>query len=122
VAFRAVPIVLIAEDNPLISVSYEDIVIEAGLSVGGSFPSCESAEQWLDAHNPDVAILDVTLQDGSSVELAKKLCGREIPFLVVTGYSAESEDIDEIFKSATWLEKPVASAALQYALRSLIAF
>jgi hypothetical protein len=45
----------------------------------------------------------------------------EIPFLVVSGYSAESEGIDEIFKSAPWLEKPVTAAALESALRSLIA-
>jgi DNA-binding response OmpR family regulator len=93
-AFRARPTVLIAEDNPLIAVSYEDIVTDAGLSVGGSFLSCESAEKWLSVHNPDVAILDITLQDGNCAELAKKLCGREIPFLVVSGHSAESEGID----------------------------
>ena len=86
----------------------------------GSFLSCESAEKWLSVHNPDVAILDVTLQDGNCAELAKKLCGREIPFLVVSGHSAESEGIDEIFKSAPWLEKSVTSAALEAALHSLI--
>jgi len=117
-AFRARPTVLIAEDNPLIAVSYEDIVTDAGLSVGGSFLSCESAEKWLSVHNPDVAILDVTLQDGNCAELAKKLCG--IPFPVVSGHSAESEGIDEIFKSAPWLEKSVTSAALEAALHSLI--
>lgn len=111
---------LIAEHNRLIALCYKDIVTDAGL-LSGSFLSCESAEEWLSVHNPDVAILDIMLQDGNSVELAKKLCGREIPFLVVSGYSAESEDIDEIFKSAPWLEKPVTSTALESALRSLIA-
>jgi two-component SAPR family response regulator len=115
-AFRASPTVLIAEDNHLIALCYEDVVTDAGLSVGGSFLSCESAEEWLSVHNPDVAILDIMLQDGNSAELAKKLCGREIPFLVVSGYSAESEDIDEIFKSAPWLEKPVTSTALESAV------
>ena len=119
-AFRARPTVLIAEDKPLIAVSYEDIVTDAGLSVEGAFLSCESAEKWLSVHNPDVAILAVTLQDGNCAELAKKLCGREIPFLVVSGHSAESEGIDEIFKSAPWLEKSVTSAALEAALHSLI--
>jgi len=119
--FRARPTVMIAEDNPLIVESYEGVVTDAGLSVGGSFFSSKSAEEWLSVHNPDVAILDVTLQDGSSAQLAKKLCGREIPFLVVSGCSAESEDIDEIFKSAPWLEKPVTTTALESALRSLIA-
>jgi DNA-binding NtrC family response regulator len=120
-AIRGRPIVMIAEDNPLIVESYEDIVTDAGLSVGGSFLSCKSAEEWLSVHDPDMAILDVVLQDGNSAGLAKKLCGREIPFLVVSGYSAESEGIDEIFKSAPWLEKPVTAAALESALRSLVA-
>jgi hypothetical protein len=77
--------------------------------------------EWLSVHDPDMAILDVVLQDGNSAGLAKKLCGREVPFLVVSGYSAESEGIDEIFKSAPWLQKPVTAAALESALRSLIA-
>ena len=119
--FRARPTVMIAEDNPLVVEFYEDVVTDAGLSVGGSFFSSKSAEEWLSVHNPDVAILDVTLQDGSSVELAKKLCGRKIPFLVVSGYPAESDGIDEIFKSAPWVVKPVTPASLQSALQSLIA-
>jgi len=119
--FRTRPIVLIVDDEPLISMLYEEIVIDAGLSVGGTFASCESAEEWLSVHNPDVAILDITLQDGSSAQLAKKLCGREIPFLVVSGYPAESDGIDEIFKSAPWVVKPVTPASLQSALQSLIA-
>src|SRR5271157_1996935 len=72
-------------------------------------------------HDPDLAIIDITLQDGNSVELAKKLCGRKIPFLVVSGYPAESDGIDEIFKSAPWVVKPVTPASLQSALQSLIA-
>src|SRR5664279_798543 len=120
-AFRSSHTVLIAEDNPLIAASYENIVTDAGLSVGGSFLSCESAEEWLNDHNPDLAIIDIMLQDGNCARLAKKLCGREIPFLVVTGCSVESEDIDNVFKSASWLEKPISSAALEFALRSLIA-
>jgi len=35
--------------------------------------------------------------------------------------AVESEGIDEIFKSAPWLEKPVTATALESALRSLIA-
>jgi DNA-binding response OmpR family regulator len=117
----ASPIVMIADDNPLIVESYKDVVTNAGFIFGGPFLSCKSAEEWLSVHYPDAAILDVMLQDGSSAGLAKKLCGREIPFLVVSGYSAESEGIDEIFKSAPWLEKPVTATALESALRSLLA-
>ena len=114
------PIVLIVEDEPFFSMTYEDIVIDAGLSVSGTFASCESAEEWLSVHSPDVAILDIRLQDGSSVELAKKLCDRKIPFLVVSGYSAD-DGIDEVFQSAPWVAKPVTPDSLQVALRSALA-
>lgn len=115
------PIVLIIEDEHFVSMLYEDIVTDAGLSVGGSFASCKSAEEWLSIHSPDVAIIDIKLQDGSSAELAKKLCGRKIPFLVVSGYPAGSDGIDEIFKSAPWVAKPATTASLESALRALIA-
>jgi DNA-binding response OmpR family regulator len=113
-------IVLIAEDDPFVSMTYEEIVTDAGLSVGGSFASCKSAEKWLSVHNPDAAIIDIKLEDRSSAELAKKLCGRKIPFLVVSGYSA-NDGTDEVFQSAPWVTKPVTPDTLQSALRALAA-
>ena len=80
----------------------------------------QSAGKWLSAHNPDAAILDVKLQDKSCVELAKKLTVREIPFLAMSDYSADTPGINRIFGSAPWLAKPVTSAGLQLALRSLL--
>jgi len=119
--FHIRPIVLIVEDEAFVARSYADTIIHTGASVGGPFPSCEAAEDWLGTHSPDVAILDITLQDGNSAQLAKKLCGREIPFVVVSGCSADSVGIDQIFKSAPWLEKPFASKALESALRTMMA-
>jgi DNA-binding NtrC family response regulator len=118
--FRTRPIVLIVEDDPVIAMTYEDAAIDAGASVGGPFLSCESAEEWLNIHSPDVAIIDVKLQDGCSAQLAKKLCDREIPFVVVSGYSADSVGIDPIFKSALWLEKPFVSEVLESALHTML--
>jgi phosphoribosylcarboxyaminoimidazole (NCAIR) mutase len=60
------------------------------------------------------------LQDRSCVELAKKLSAREIPFLAVAGYSADMPGVNRIFRSAPWLEKPVTSAGLHLALRSIL--
>ena len=119
-AFRTRPIVLIVEDDPVIAMTYEDAAIEAGASVGGPFLSCESAEKWLSVHHPDLAIIDIALTNGSSVKLAKELCGRGIPFVVVSGYSADSVGIDPIFKSALWLEKPFASKMLESALHTML--
>jgi two-component SAPR family response regulator len=75
---------------------------------------------WLSIYSPDVAIIDIKLQDGSSAELAKKLCDRKIPFLAVSGYPAD-DGSDEVFQSAPWVAKPVTPDSLQLALRSILA-
>ena len=104
--FCAAPLVLIAENDPLVTACYEDIITDAGASVGASFQSSAEAEEWLSGHYPDAAILGITLKDGFSAPLAKMLCGRKIPFLVASRSSANSEGIDAIFKSVKWLKKP----------------
>jgi DNA-binding response OmpR family regulator len=62
-----------------------------------------SAGKWLSAHNPDAAIIDVKWQDKSCVELAKKLSAREIPFLAVSGYPADTPGVNRIFRPVPWL-------------------
>jgi CheY-like chemotaxis protein len=117
---RATPIILIVERDDVSAASHESIVLDAGFSVGASWSNCASAEKWLSAHSPDAAILDVKLQDKSCIELANKLSAREIPFLAVSGYSADTPGVNRIFRSAPWLEKPVTSAGLHLALRSIL--
>jgi CheY-like chemotaxis protein len=117
---RAVPHILIVERDDVIAASHENMVLDAGYSVGASWSNYISAEKWLSAHSPDAAILDVKLQDRFCIALVKKLTAREIPFLAVSGCSADTPGVDRIFRSAPWLEKPVTSAGLQLALRSIL--
>ncbi len=117
---RAQPIILIVERDDALATSHESSVVDAGFSVGASWPDSSSAGRWLNAHNPDAAILDVKLQDKACVELAEKLTLREIPFIAVSGYSADTPGFDRIFRSVPWLGKPVTSAGLQLALRSIL--
>ena len=117
---RARPLILIVERDDITATSHESIVLDAGFSVGASWSNYASAGKWLSAHSPDAAILDVKLQDKSCVELAKKLSEREIPFLAVSGYSAGTPGLNRIFRSVPWLEKPVTTAGLHLALRSIL--
>ena len=117
---RARPLILIVERDDITATSHESIVLDAGFSVGASWSNYASAGKWLSAHSPDAAILDVRLQDKSCVELAKKLSEREIPFLAVSGYSAGTPGLNRIFRSVPWLEKPVTTAGLHLALRSIL--
>jgi len=117
---RARPLVLIVERNDVIATSYESMVLDAGFSVGASWSNYASAAKWLSAHSPDAAIVDVELQDRSCIELANKLCLREIPFLAVSGLSADTPGINQIFRYVPWLAKPVTPAGLQLALQSIL--
>ena len=117
---RARPLILIVERDEFIATRHEGMVLDAGYSVGASWPDYASAGKWLSAHNPDAAIIDVKLQDKSCVELAKKLSVREIPFLAVSGYPADTPGVNRIFRPVPWLEKPVTPAGLQLALRSIL--
>jgi CheY-like chemotaxis protein len=117
---RAVPHILIVERDDVIAASHESMVFDAGYSVDASWSNYISAGKWLSAHSPDAAILDVKLQDRFCIALVKKLTAREIPFLAVSGCSADTPGVDRIFRSAPWLEKPVTSAGLQLALRSIL--
>jgi DNA-binding response OmpR family regulator len=65
------PLILIVERDEFIATSHESMILDAGYSVGASWPDYASAGKWLSAHNPDGAIIDVKLLDRSCVELRK---------------------------------------------------
>jgi two-component SAPR family response regulator len=108
------------ERDDFIATSHENIVIDAGFTVGAAWSDCASAGKWLSTNNPDAAIVDVKLQDKSCVKLVEKLSMREIPFLAISSHSADTQGVDPVFRSVPWLEKPVTSAGLHLALRSIL--
>src|SRR5687768_530356 len=61
----ASPLILVVEDEPIISMYIEDALTSRGYALGGSFDTCRDALLWLSSANPDVAILDTQLKDGS---------------------------------------------------------
>ena len=70
---------MIAEDNPLIVKSYEDVVTDAGLSVSRSFTRVNRAKEWLSVHNPDVAILTSRFRT-KAVPNLRKCYAAGVPF------------------------------------------
>jgi hypothetical protein len=116
---RARPIILVLERDAFTAILHEGMLTAAGWSVA-SFPDYPSAQKWLSANSPDAAVIDVTPRDKGCSELAKKLSQREIPFLAVSNYSAAAPDLDRIFRTIPWFEKPITSASLQLALRSIL--
>ena len=77
--------VLIVEDEVLLAVELEHVVSEAGHSVVGHAMEGPEAIDLASRHRPDLALVDVHLQDGpTGVEAARRLtddCGAVVLFM-----------------------------------------
>jgi DNA-binding NtrC family response regulator len=104
------PVLLVLEDEALIALDIESEALANGFSVYTA-STCAQGSAWLETHTPDVAILDISLEDGPCVPVAKELQIRGVPFLV---HSARGrlDNLDPVFKFGTWVGKPTDTSAL----------
>jgi DNA-binding response OmpR family regulator len=79
--------ILIVEDEPMILAYLEDALEEAGFSVTGAAASLTRGLEMVAQAKFDVAILDTNLDGKSSAPIAEALRAREIPFMIISGYS-----------------------------------
>lgn len=98
-------IILVLEDQPLISMELESMISDAQLGVAVTMTSCETASRWLEDHTPETAVLDVGLKDGDSRAVAEILVKRGVPFVVHTARERESEPNCCVFQRGTWVPK-----------------
>ena len=113
------PLVLVLEDEVLVALNLRDDLEEAGYNVAGPFTTCADARLWLASEEPDAAVLDTVLKDGSCREIALELARRRVPFLIYSGHSEDRELLGE-FNHVTWIEKPVPPSALVEACKQLL--
>ena len=111
------PRVLLLEDEPLIAIDVAEELEEAGFEVV-SVRSTNEAVEWLGAHDPDLAILDVALPDGDCQPVAKALKSRGVPFLVHSG-SVPQDFTDTAFAGAPWVYKPSSMESLLAAVHAV---
>jgi DNA-binding response OmpR family regulator len=113
------PCCLIAEDQALIGMSLEAYLDEMGFAVAGPFASDADALAWLAANDPNLAILDYRLGQGTCADIARELNARGVPVIV---YSATPRggDVPPELQVACWLEKPVPRSALLKVVMELL--
>jgi DNA-binding response OmpR family regulator len=102
---------MIVEDQALIGMSLEAFLEDAGFEVAGVFMSKAHALQWLENDVPDVALLDLMIKDGTSLEVAGMLKQLGVPFAVYSGLPSKLECPTEL-QDVPWLEKPASREAL----------
>ncbi|MER8446531.1 response regulator [Mesorhizobium sp. M1066] len=110
--------VLVVDDEALIALDVESALSEAGFAVALA-TSCFGAARFLADHTPAAAVLDVRLSDGESVEAAKTLAGRAVPFVVYSGLGVEESH--EAFSFGVTVMKPAESAEVVRVIREMIA-
>lgn len=98
-------IILLLEDQPLISMELESMIIDAQLGIAVTMTSCETASRWLEENTPETAVLDVGLRDGDSRAVAEILVARGVPFVVHTARERDSDANCCVFHRGTWVPK-----------------
>jgi CheY-like chemotaxis protein len=104
--------VLIVEDDPIIALDFEDTLLGFGVKTVRAAGTVATALDMIADRAPDFALLDVGLIREKSFAIAERLDALNIPFVFVTGYSAEVR-LPPAFADRPRLPKPYSSDALR---------
>jgi PAS domain S-box-containing protein len=115
-AFAPLPLmpgsrVLVVEDEALVAMLMQEILDEFGFEVLGPFNTLSKGMVAAVCEPIDAAIVDINLGGESIYPIAEALTARQIPFVFVTGYGAES--IERRFRHIPILKKPVQRQMFQ---------
>ncbi len=97
--------VLVAEDELIIGVDLCDTVEEAGYEVEGPYDTARSAIDAFERRAPDLAILDVRLDDGEVYPLAERLMAANVPVIFHSG-EVSPKEMQGRYPQALSLAKP----------------
>lgn len=116
--------VLIVDDHELVRQALTQLISdEPDLEVCGSAENVPAALRKVSEHDPDMIVLDLSLQGGDGIDLIKAVRGqqRHLPILVVTMHS-ESFYAERAFRAGAsgYLTKEEASEKILVAIRTVL--
>jgi PAS domain S-box-containing protein len=111
--------ILLVEDESLIAMMMRDMLVGLGFCVIGPFGDVQAALAAAEAGEIEAAVLDVNLNGDSASPVADALAARGVPFLLVTGYDAES--VSRRYADVPILQKPIDPTTLRGMLLNLAA-
>jgi len=118
-ASRAVPRLLVVEDEYLIRMLLEDMLADLGYDVAAAVGTIAQASELAASGDFNAAILDVNLDGQEIYPVAEILAKRGLPFVFVTGYGERS--LTEPYHDRPALQKPFQIDQLKAALDELLA-
>ncbi|MET0172643.1 response regulator [Agrobacterium vaccinii] len=104
--------VLIVEDEYLVAMDVESSLQSMGVKTIDIATTLFQAKEALLRAKPDCVLLDVSLSDGMSYELARHLRDFSIPFGFVSGYG-DTSGFPPDFVDSHLLDKPFGEAELR---------
>ena len=110
--------ILIIEDEPLIALSLEDVLVDAGFQIAGVAGKLDKALALIESGGCDAAIVDANLAGVSASPAAIALAARGLPFIMMSGYSKE-QMLGE-YPRAYFLSKPCRPELLIETLNSAL--
>jgi len=109
---------LLVEDEVLVGILMREMLEDMGFSVGEPCRTLRDAMATAKNEAFDGAVLDMNLNGEAVYPVADLLASRNVPFVFVTGYSADV--VEERFAKIPVVQKPVTSEALAKVIDSCI--
>lgn len=109
-------VVLVVEDEPLVSLNLADLLTAEGAHVVCTRKACE-AIQSIERFKVTAAVLDINLGDHDCTAICQHLRERAIPFLFHTGYSTPLDG----WSNVPIVKKPATSQQMTEAVERLCA-
>jgi|SRR6185437_10787560 CheY-like chemotaxis protein len=116
---KALPRVLVVEDEYLIRMLLEDMLADLGYDVAAAVGTIAEASDLAAKGDFNVAVLDVNLDGKEIYPVAAILAKRGLPFVFVTGYGERS--LSEPYRDRPALQKPFQVEQLKSMLDGLLA-
>lgn len=110
--------VLVVEDEFVIALDLAQTLRDLGCSVLGPAASVAEALALLSSARPDVALLDVHMEDGMVTPVARRLAQAGVPFVLTT--ADDEARLDPALKDAAILPKPYSARAIRQAIRQAV--
>jgi len=80
--------VILADDHLVVRHGIQQILVKAGIEVVAEAENGEQALNIIEAHRPDVAVLDIQMPDFSGIEVARRVRAQGLPIglLILTAF------------------------------------
>jgi DNA-binding response OmpR family regulator len=110
--------ILIVEDEPMIALSLEDTLVDAGFQIAGVAAKLDKALALIESGACDAAIVDANLAGVSASPAVIALAARGLPCIMLSGYAKE-QMLGE-YPRAFFLSKPCRPELLIDTLNSVL--